>query len=96
MFFNCCYFKKKEKEKIKVSCSYCNSNPYAKSKYEDYYDDDLTIKELKKIILDKINNDHSSLIKYNKIHFINKKINNDHTLGAIIKYKEINIIYDLE
>jgi len=55
MFFKCCNFKKKEK--IKVSCSYCNSSPYSKCIYVDYYNKDMTIRQLKYIILIRINNE---------------------------------------
>jgi len=93
MFFSCCY---KKKKKIKVICQYCNISPYSKYIYEDYYDDFLTIKELKKITLEKINNKEIFMINYKKIYFINmKQLNDNQTLGSL-NMNEILIIYDLE
>lgn len=93
MFFNCCY---KKNEKIKVICQYCNSSPYSKYIFDDYYDKSLTIKELKKLILQKINDKQIFMINYTHIHFINMtKIENNQTLSSL-NMNEIMIIYDLE
>jgi hypothetical protein len=93
MFLRCCY---KKKEKIKVICQYCNSSPYSKYIYEDYYDDSLTIKELKKITLEKINKKQIFMIDYNKIYFINMKQVEDNQMLSSLNMNEILIIYDLE
>ena len=94
MFFKCCNFKKKEK--IKVSCSYCNTSPYSKCIYVDYYNKDMTIRQLKDIILLRINNEPTTIMKYKKIYFINiKQIKNNETLRSL-NTNEINLIYDLE
>ena len=94
MFFKCCNYKKKEK--IKVICQYCNTSPYSKYIFEDYYNKSLTIKELKSVILDKINNKQIFMINYKKIYFINMKhLKDNETLGSL-NTNELLIIYDLE
>jgi hypothetical protein len=91
--FSCCLT---IPEKIKVSCAYCNTSPYFKYTYIDLYDSELTIKELKKIILDKINKEPLIFLKYYKIHFINiKNLDDNISLGSF-KKKELEFIYDFE
>jgi len=94
MFFKCCNYKKKEK--IKVFCYYCNTSPYSKCIYVDSYNKDITIRQLKDIILIKINNEPKIIMKYKKIYFINiKDIKDNNTLHSL-NTNVIKIIYDLE
>jgi len=95
MFF-CCLKKIQKIQKIKVSCAYCNTSPYFKYTYIDLYDPDITIKDLKKIILDKINKEPLIFLKYYKIHFINIKNIEDNTVLGFFNKKEIEFIYDFE
>jgi hypothetical protein len=56
----------------------------------------MTIKQLKDIILIKINDEPTTIVKYRKIYFINiKQIKNNDTLDSL-NTNEIDIIYDLE
>jgi hypothetical protein len=94
MFFKCCNYKKKEK--IKVIFEYCNTSPYSRYILDDYYDESVTITELKRVRLKKINNKHVFMINYKKIYFINMNhLKDTETLGSL-NTNEILIIYDLE
>jgi hypothetical protein len=97
MLFDCCYNNKK-KEKIKVVCQYCNLSSYSNRIYVDDYDKSMTIKELKKILLDKINSEPLTITKiiYKKIHFINQKQMSDSVSLGLFNKNQIVLTFDLE